>query len=271
MDLIAAVLFTVLALIQCYFLTNTVQLYGRFNVFVLIRLLWLAACVLTAVALYRRKRDRTGKGILFIGLGILTFMTFYDFFNGFRTNAYAVYESYYSYYSGLHSSYHFNLFCMIPSLIQVVGYLSILALAVVQLTGYAQKYREQTKMLWFVPAVLIAASLILGVIFSILFRLFGKQLDIPGSGDRLESAHLSADDGGFSSVRLLDRVSGRSGKEAEVSIGAGGNERCSAGKRCAAARERIHRHGKMRAAPDLYVRYLLAHMDLPYDPVSEPR
>ena len=63
MDLIAAVLFTVLALIQCYFLTNTVQLYGRFNVFVLIRLLWMAACVLTAVALYRRKRDRTGKGI----------------------------------------------------------------------------------------------------------------------------------------------------------------------------------------------------------------
>ena len=180
MDLIAAVLFTVLALIQCYFLTNTVQLYGRFNVFVLIRLLWLAACVLTAVALYRRKRDRTGKGILFIGLGILTFMTFYDFFNGFRTNAYAVYESYYSYYSGLHSSYHFNLFCMIPSLIQVVGYLGILALAVVQLTGYAQKYREQTKMLWFVPAVLIAASLILGVIFSILFSLFGNSWTFRG-------------------------------------------------------------------------------------------
>ena len=107
-------------------------------------------------------------------------MTFYDFFNGFRTNAYAVYESYYSYYSGLHSSYHFNLFCMIPSLIQVVGYLGILALAVVQLTGYAQKYREQTKMLWFVPAFLIAASLILGVIFSILFSLFGNSWTFRG-------------------------------------------------------------------------------------------
>ncbi len=175
MDLIAAVLFTIMALIQCYLLVNVVQMYGRFNVFILIRLLWVAACVLPAFALYRRKRDRAGKRLLLAGLGLLTFMAFYSFFDGFRTNAYAVYESYYSYYSGLHSSYHFNLFCMIPSLIQALGYLAMLAIAAAQLSGSMQKYREQTKMLWFVPGVLSAGSLILGILFSVLISLFGDS------------------------------------------------------------------------------------------------
>ena len=171
LNLIAATLFVILTLIQCYSFSVTVRMYGAFNAYILISLLRMAAYILPAVTLFMDRRDRTGRGLILAGLGILAFLSLYDFFHGFAIHSYSVYDFYYSYYSGSYYTYHFNLFCMLPALIELFGFLSMFAVSLCLLTGYLPKSKDRAKDLWFLPAVLTAASFLLGIFLSIVFRI----------------------------------------------------------------------------------------------------
>ena len=129
----------ILTLIQCYSFSVTVRMYGAFNAYILISLLRMAAYILPAVTLFMDRRDRTGRGLILAGLGILAFLSLYDFFHGFAIHSYSVYDFYYSYYSGSYYTYHFNLFCMLPALIELFGFLSMFAVSLCLLTGYLPK------------------------------------------------------------------------------------------------------------------------------------
>ena len=137
-NLIAAIAFVILALIQCYSFSVTVRIYGTFNAYILISLLRMAAYILPAAALFTDRRDKTGTGLILSGLGILAFLSLYDFFHGFAVHSYSVYDFYYSYYSGSYYAYHFNLFCMLPALIELLGSLGMFAVSLCLLTGYSE-------------------------------------------------------------------------------------------------------------------------------------
>lgn len=171
-NLAAAILFTILALVQCDSFSVTVRLYGSFNVFSFISILQLAAFIFLAVALFWNRRDGVGKVLLFSGFGILAFLALYSFLHGFSIHAYSIYKSGYSYYGSYISGSRFNLFCMIPSLIQVAGCLGMLAVAVIRLSPYLPKFRQQAKEYWFLPGVLIAISLALDLVLMVLVALF---------------------------------------------------------------------------------------------------
>ncbi len=170
-NLIAAIAFVILALIQCYSFSVTARIYGTFNAYILISLLRMAAYILPAAALFTDRRDKTGTGLILSGLGVLAFLSLYDFFHGFAVHSYSVYDFYYSYYSGSYYAYHFNLFCMLPALIELLGSLCMFAVSLCLLTGYIPKAKSRAKDFWYLPAVLTAASLILGIFLSVVFRI----------------------------------------------------------------------------------------------------
>ncbi len=173
-NLIAAIIFVVLALIQCYSLTAAIGIYGTFNAYILICLLRIAACILPAVALFTDRRDRTGKVLLLAGFGLLAFLSLYDFFHGFGISSYSVGHSYYSYYTGFHYEYRFNLFCMLPALLEMIGYLCMLAVALCLFTDYIPRFRRRAETFWFLPGIIIAASFILGVFFTLIFAILSS-------------------------------------------------------------------------------------------------
>ena len=276
-NLIAAIAFVILALIQCYSFSVTARIYGTFNAYILISLLRMAAYILPAAALFTDRRDKTGTGLILSGLGVLAFLSLYDFFHGFVVHSYSVYDFYYSYYSGSYYAYHFNLFCMLPALIELLGSLCMFAVSLCLLTGYIPKAKSRAKDFWYLPAVLTAASLILGIFLSVVFR-------IVSDGWTYDVLHTEA---AFFSCLLIiaaflftaGRIAYPDGfeKKAYARMSSGGcirhprHRRRTRGIRShTSAGERLCRHGKMRIAADLYLRHLLAHLDLPDDRISEP-
>lgn len=81
--------------------------------------LWLAGYVVTAVALFMKRRDI----LLTIGLVLLALLTLYGFFRGIAPG-YASYRV-----ESRRDGMHFNLLCVLPALVNLAGYAGAVFLA----------------------------------------------------------------------------------------------------------------------------------------------
>lgn len=162
-NMIAAILFVVLAFIQLLSFGMT------FNIFGFLRF---AAFIVLAVALFMNKKDNVVKILIFTGLGILALLMLYNFFYNFSTSAYSISKSSYSYTFGLTHRYHFNIFCIFPMLIEVIAYLGMLAVAFCMFTDYIPKFQKTVKIIWFLPAILVMASFILLFLLAFIIEVF---------------------------------------------------------------------------------------------------
>ncbi len=98
-----------------------------------------------------------------IGACLKAVVVVFYFFAGFAWNRYSVY-TYEFWYDG---KYSFNLFCMMPALIEVLAYIGFAFLIVVACTDKFERFKEEVKGLWFVPSVLLAASFVIGILVSL--------------------------------------------------------------------------------------------------------
>lgn len=156
---IAGGLFTFLALIQL----------ANFHLSVL-SVLWLAGYVVTAAALFMKRRDI----LLTIGLALLALLTLYGFFWGFAPDNVSYRVD--SWSDGM----HFNLLCVLPALVNLAGWAGAVFL-VLALTDVLGQYRETAKKLWFVPAACVLGSFAAAIVVQLLIRLTGGGY-WPGSG-----------------------------------------------------------------------------------------
>lgn len=98
-----------------------------------------------------------------IGACLKAVVVVFYFFAGFAWNRYSVY-TYEFWYDG---KYSFNLFCMMPALIEVLAYIGFAFLIVVACTDKFAGLKEEVKGLWFVPTVVLAASFVIGILVSL--------------------------------------------------------------------------------------------------------
>lgn len=124
--------------------------------------LWLAGYVVTAVALFMKRRDI----LLTIGLALLALLTLYGFFRGFAPD-YASYRV-----DSWSDGMHFNLLCVLPALVNLAGWAGAVFLALA-LTDVLGQYRETAKKLWFVPAACVLGSFAAAIVVQLLIRFTG--------------------------------------------------------------------------------------------------
>lgn len=125
-------------------------------------ILWMAGLVLTAVALFLKRRDI----LLAAGLGLLTLLVLFWFFQGFLPN-YFIYRV-----DTWDDGPRFNLLCVLPSLVELAGWMGAVFLALA-LTDILGQYREIAKKLWFAPAACILGSFAVAIVVQLLIRFAG--------------------------------------------------------------------------------------------------
>ena len=118
---------------------------------------FLAYCLLT------KRRDLLSKALLVMA-GVQAVWFLY----GFYTGAYEV-ESW-GYYSGWQTK--FNLLFVLPGLAGLIGWAGAWLFSEMQLNGKYEKYQDQAEELWFFPAVLVLADLVLTFLVYVLIILF---------------------------------------------------------------------------------------------------
>ncbi len=126
-------------------------------------ILWLAAYVLLAAALFLKRRDI----LLTLGFGLMALLMLYNFFMGF-TPGYPWYRV-----DSWDSGSHFNLLCVLPYLVELAGYLGAVFLTLA-LTDTLPKYRETAKKLWFVPAACVLGFFLSAIVVQLLLRIAGS-------------------------------------------------------------------------------------------------
>lgn len=132
--------------------------------YLLTNLLWLAAYVVAAVALFMRKREM----LPVISFAMMALLSVYEFL-AYRGN-YMIYD----YYRGIRFGV-FSLFCMLPALVNMAGYVIAAFLAVAQTTEALPNYKERTQKLWFLPAACIAGAFLVALIVYVLGLLAGSD------------------------------------------------------------------------------------------------
>ena len=161
-SVIAGALFAVLAIIPGFSLLAILGNMGKLGSAlkllpsILLIVANVALYVIAAAQLLRKKTD----GLFVAILGIMAALTVLSFVTGFFTKSYEAY-----YYSYRNSEYKFNLFCTLPTLLEVVGYVSLFALAVIHGTDFAPQYREKTGKLWYFPAACVLGGFLLPILF----------------------------------------------------------------------------------------------------------
>lgn len=156
---VAAILFTVYAAFQVFY-TIRGFVYGSFP---WVAILVLGACVISAYALYSERKDY----LLLIGFGILLFSAIYSFLIGFRYQNYYVFNWRYG--------MRFNLFAMLPALLNLFSKLSAFGLVFVFATEYLPQGKEYAKKFWFAPAVCEVGSFVVAILIVIITRISGKH------------------------------------------------------------------------------------------------
>lgn len=145
-SLIAGILFTIIAL-----LTLRNLRYG-FSIWTLLGF-WAYAAA--AVMFFLQKRNRYAVA----PFALLAVLHFGSFIQGFSDKRYVTY----GYYDGQFNS-NFSFYIMFLFLLIVIADVGFLCLATVNFTSILQEYKEKINSLWFVPAALIAAEIVLGLI-----------------------------------------------------------------------------------------------------------
>ena len=154
---IAAILFALLAV---YHLINGLTSLGMMGfINILFMLMWVAGYGLVAFSLFTERRDI----LLAAGFGILAVVSLFSFFWGFRYGAYHVDDWY--------SGYRFSLTAMLPALINLAGYVTAFLASLALVTEYVLDLRDICKKLWFLPAALILATLIVSILVQIFYSI----------------------------------------------------------------------------------------------------
>ena len=145
---IAAILFAVLAGSQL--LSNLPYVFGLSMGIIatstLMTILFIAGYAVVAYALFIGRRDK----VLVAGFGLLAAAKLFTFLAGFGNGLF--------YTNSWYDGYQISLFVVLPALIDLLGYLAACFVAVALLTEYLSNYKERAVKLWFVPAILIAAT-----------------------------------------------------------------------------------------------------------------
>ena len=164
-SVIAGALFAVLAIILGFDLLMVLRAIGGLSSILkqlpgcLVIVVYLALYVVAAAQLLKKKTD----GRFVAVLGAFAVLSVLSFVAGFFTKSYVAW-----YYSYRNERYRFNLFCTLPVLAELVGYVSLFALAVIHGTDYAPRFREKTKTLWFFPAACLLAGFLLPILFTLM-------------------------------------------------------------------------------------------------------
>lgn len=155
---LAGIFFIVLAVFQLIDVFSFIG-YG-FTAYFVFMLLLLAGFGVTGFALFTERRDK----ILLIGLSLIAAYSVLIFLAGFAWGRYDAHE--WSYYSG--GTYSFNLFYMLPALIQTITVVAALFAFMVVLIENFKQYEGLVRKFWFVPVVGMAAAYVVSILLWIL-------------------------------------------------------------------------------------------------------
>ena len=160
--IIAIVIFGLQAFLTLGGIVNNIGYYFGYGEYLSLSLIIgeLVGFTLVTVGLIAEDKQK----LAVVGAGLIAAVVVFNFFMGFAWDRYSVYNYDY-WYDG---TYKFNLFCMMPALIEAVAYIGFALLLVVQCTEKLPKYKEDVKKMWFAPAVMLGSSLILGLLVSII-------------------------------------------------------------------------------------------------------
>lgn len=148
--LLAGILFGILALRQLVFCVQNISVLG---------LLWFVAYAATTAVFILKKREQYAV----IPFALLTLLQLWSFIMGLKYHNYVTW----GYYEDKFSPY-----VMFVAFLLVAAYLAFLCLVTANFTSVLQGYKETINKLWFIPAALMAARIvlsILGLLFSALF------------------------------------------------------------------------------------------------------
>ena len=153
-NIIGGLLFAIMTVLSLYNI-------ARFHSANLWSILEIAACTLISITLFVRMKNPLPAA----GFVILAIIQIYYMYFNFRSGyAYTVWTRYRGHYTE-----SFNLLTMIPDLLILGTYIFAAIITIMVYTGDENK-RNRVKRLWFVPAVLYAASWLFGIILRLVFN-----------------------------------------------------------------------------------------------------
>lgn len=159
----AGIMFTLLALTQLVSLTRLGENAKAFPILTV--LTSLAAYGVLAAVFYTGNRT----GLSLIGFGLLAAAGLLVWCHGFAIHAYSTVTWVYRGDDEL----RFNLFCFLPGLADFLSRLGILGAAATILAGKAPQYRQKVEELWFLPAILQGASVVLALLAVLFTNILG--------------------------------------------------------------------------------------------------
>ena len=162
-NLIAAISFTLLALLRLVFMTAYAAPISLFN------LLLFAGYAVLIVSLFMGNRNLP----LPAGFLLLTVTEVIDLLLGFRGTRYFV--------SSWLVDPQFNIFVFLPYLVNAVACLGTLFVVATALTEYFPEQKETVKKFWFLPAVLCGGAFVLAVFSNLAVHLSGGTVTAVGS------------------------------------------------------------------------------------------
>ncbi|MEE1038127.1 MAG: DUF4234 domain-containing protein [Eubacterium sp.] len=156
-NMVAAIVFAVLAVTKVFSFGNWIFGYGMFaSMSTVVMVAELAAAVILALGFASEKNRK----LVVIGLGIFAALEAYSFISGFSQGYYNV-----SYGYSWSSSYdRFNFFCLVPFLADLAAYVAIAVIAVFAIIKKEAKYEKTVRTFWFIPAACLVASLFIAIV-----------------------------------------------------------------------------------------------------------
>ena len=142
--------------------------------FTLAKLLWLAAAAaLTWLLLRGGKEDWFWYAFLGFGAAAL-----FGFFGGFSRDAYAIVDQWEEYRSVTQ-----NFFTLLPGLLKLAGALGAAALGALLYAAKFPALGDKLRKYWYLPALLLAVTVLYGLCLGLLTALFGYGSHFAGFGE----------------------------------------------------------------------------------------